>query len=136
MRRLYVAMVVVIIDQLVVVGGQGHAHPGPDRRTKAKSGARRISALRSYDLLTATEKLLVGIEAAVERRTKTPLTAAEIGKKVGATLNRFKMAKRFILTMRDGFLPLLVTRPPSAARRPWTASMSSAPVSPCRATVF
>jgi hypothetical protein len=54
------------------------------------------------DLLDATEKLLTGIVNAVARRTKTPLGKAEIGRKVGAAINRFKMAKHFTLTIEDG----------------------------------
>ena len=54
------------------------------------------------DLLDATEKILTGIVNAVARRTKTPLGKAEIGRKVGAAINRFKMAKHFTLTIEDG----------------------------------
>ena len=54
------------------------------------------------DLLKATEKSLAGIVRAVDRRTKTPLGKAEIGKKVGAIMNRFKMAKHFVFTIDDG----------------------------------
>jgi Transposase DDE domain len=54
------------------------------------------------DLLDATEKILAGIVHAVARRTKTPLGKAEIGRKVGAAINRFKMAKHFTLTIEDG----------------------------------
>jgi hypothetical protein len=54
------------------------------------------------DLLEATEKTLNTLVRSVARRTKTPLGKAEIGKKVGAIMNRFKMAKHFILTIDDG----------------------------------
>jgi transposase len=54
------------------------------------------------DLLDATEKSLEAIVRAVARRTKTPLDKAEIGKKVGAVMNRFKMAKHFVFTIDDG----------------------------------
>lgn len=54
------------------------------------------------DLLDATEKALAGIVRTVARRTKTPLGKAEIGKKVGAVMNRFKMAKHFVFTIDDG----------------------------------
>lgn len=54
------------------------------------------------DLLRATEKQLERIVRQVARRTKTPLTAAEIGKKVGRVINRFKMGKHFELTIKDG----------------------------------
>lgn len=54
------------------------------------------------DLLRATEKQLERIVRQVARRTKTALSAAEIGKKVGRVLNRFKMGKHFELIIKDG----------------------------------
>jgi hypothetical protein len=54
------------------------------------------------ELLDATETSLDRIIRAVARRTKTPLDKAEIGKKVGAVMNRFKMAKHFRFTIDDG----------------------------------
>jgi transposase len=54
------------------------------------------------DLLEATEKTLDTLVHSVARRTRTPLGKAEIGKKVGAIMNRFKMAKHFIFTIDDG----------------------------------
>ena len=54
------------------------------------------------DLLEATENILNTLIRTVVRRTRTPLGKAEIGKKVGAIMNRFKMAKHFILTIDDG----------------------------------
>jgi transposase len=54
------------------------------------------------DLLEATEKTLNTLVHTVARRTKTPLSKTEIGKKVGAIMNRFKMAKHFIFTIDDG----------------------------------
>ena len=54
------------------------------------------------ELLDATEKALAAIARTVARRTKTPLDAAEIGKRAGAVMNRFKMAKHFLLTIEDG----------------------------------
>lgn len=53
-------------------------------------------------LLAATEPLLEKLRREVRRRTKTPLSAAEIGKKLGRILNRFKMAKHFETTIADG----------------------------------
>jgi transposase len=55
------------------------------------------------ELLAETEKKLASIVRAVQRRTRTPLIQAEIGKKVGAVINTHKMGKHFILTMEDGF---------------------------------
>jgi len=54
------------------------------------------------ELLDATEQALEKISKAVKRRTKTPLSAAEIGTKVGKIINRFKMGKHFELSINDG----------------------------------
>jgi hypothetical protein len=59
------------------------------------------------DLLEATEEALAGIVRTVARRTKTPLGKAEIGKKVGAIMNRFKMAKHFVFTIEDGYFAFM-----------------------------
>jgi len=56
------------------------------------------------ELLTATEKELTRIGKAVARRRKTPLKKDEIGLKVGAVVNRFKMQKHLELTIEDGLL--------------------------------
>lgn len=55
------------------------------------------------ELLRATEKKLNQIVNTVSRRKKTPLTKAEIGKKVGAVINTYRMGKHFILTIEDGY---------------------------------
>jgi len=54
------------------------------------------------ELLAATEQVLEKILKQVQRRTKTPLSAAEIGKKVGKVINRFKVGKHFEVTTADG----------------------------------
>jgi hypothetical protein len=54
------------------------------------------------DLLAATETAFAAIAREVARRRKTPLTAAEIGGKVGRVRNRFKVGKHFGLTIVDG----------------------------------
>jgi Transposase DDE domain len=41
------------------------------------------------------------LEAAVRRRTRTPLSAAEIGVKTGRIVGRYKMAKHFLLQIGD-----------------------------------
>jgi len=53
-------------------------------------------------LLAATEKALERIATEVARRTKTPLDKAEIGKKVGKVLNRYKVGKHFAVMIEDG----------------------------------
>jgi len=53
-------------------------------------------------LLAATEKGLEKIAREVARRTKTPLDKAEIGKKVGKGINRYKVGKHFAVIIEDG----------------------------------
>lgn len=53
-------------------------------------------------LLAATEKGLEKIAKEVARRTKTPLDKAEIGKKVGKIINRYKVGKHFAVIIEDG----------------------------------
>jgi len=57
---------------------------------------------KRQDLLAATERAFHQIAREVARRRKTPLTAAEIGVKVGRVRNRFKVGKHFVLTIADG----------------------------------
>ncbi len=52
-------------------------------------------------LLAATEAALERIRAEIARRPRTPLTAAEIGKKVGRVINRHKVAKHFDTDIAD-----------------------------------
>ncbi len=54
------------------------------------------------ELLAATEQLLEKLRGEVQRRTKTPLSAAEIGQKLGRVLNRFKVGKHFETTVAKG----------------------------------
>ena len=54
------------------------------------------------ELIEATEKDLGKIAAAVKRRTRTPLGEAEIALKAGKVVNRYKVAKHFVLTIADG----------------------------------
>jgi transposase len=53
-------------------------------------------------LLAATEEKLAKLARGVSRRTKAPLSAAEIGVKAGRVIGRHKMAKHLRLTIRDG----------------------------------
>jgi len=53
------------------------------------------------ELLATTETRLAKIAADVARRTKTPLSADEIGVKVGKVINRHKVGKHFTLTIED-----------------------------------
>lgn len=54
------------------------------------------------ELLATTERDLANIAAAVRRRTRTPMSADEIGLKVGRVVGRRKMAKHFVVTIADG----------------------------------
>jgi len=54
------------------------------------------------ELIQATEKDLGKIAAEVKRRTRTPLGEAEIALKAGKVVNRYKVAKHFVLTIADG----------------------------------
>jgi transposase len=53
-------------------------------------------------LLAATEVNLTKLTAEVQRRTTKPLSAAQIGVKVGKVIGRHKMAKHFELQIADG----------------------------------
>lgn len=53
------------------------------------------------ELLKATERWLAKVAADVARRTTKPLSAAQIGQKVGRGINRYKVAKHFILEIAD-----------------------------------
>jgi hypothetical protein len=59
-------------------------------------------ARKRADLLAATEKDLAKIARQVQRRTKTPFSAAAIGHMVGRLSDRFKVAKHFRLAIADG----------------------------------
>ena len=56
------------------------------------------------ELLQATEKELARVQRAVGRRTRTRLGADEIGLRVGKVVSKYKVAKHFELTIRDGLL--------------------------------
>jgi len=56
------------------------------------------------ELLAATEARLGKIAAQVARRTKTPMSADQIGVKVGKVINRHKVGKHFTLTIQDNQL--------------------------------
>jgi len=61
-------------------------------------------ARKREDLLQATEQALARVASRVRRRTRTVMSATEIGLAVGAVLGRKKMAKHFVLDIRDGHL--------------------------------
>ncbi len=58
---------------------------------------------KRQELLAATEKDLTRLTAEVTRRTRKPLSAAEIALKAGKRVNRHKMAKHFQLDIGDNF---------------------------------
>jgi transposase len=55
-------------------------------------------------LLMATEQRLAAVAATAARRTRQPMTAAQIGAKVGRVINRFKVAKHFEWSVTEGRL--------------------------------
>ena len=56
------------------------------------------------ELLLETEDALAKIVASAARRTQKPLTAAELGRKVGAVENKYKMRKHFDVVIENGRL--------------------------------
>lgn len=58
--------------------------------------------LKREALLAATEAKLTKLARAVSRRTKAPLSAAEVGVKAGRVIGRHKMAKHIRLTIGHG----------------------------------
>ena len=56
------------------------------------------------ELLACTETLLTKLASQVAARTRKPLSAAEIGVKVGRVVNKYKVAKHFALQIADGRL--------------------------------
>jgi transposase len=59
---------------------------------------------KRQDLLAATQAELEALAMTVAKSAKQPETAAEIGVRAGKIINHYKMAKHFILTIRDGHL--------------------------------
>lgn len=91
-----------LFDETNVAEIRSAAYPG-ERLVVCKNPVLAANRQRTREeLLQATEQALARIAAQVRRRTRTPLTAAAIGLKVGAILNRFKMGKHFTLEIRDG----------------------------------
>jgi hypothetical protein len=60
--------------------------------------------LKREELLAATEATLAKLARGVARRTKAPLSEAEIGVKAGRVIARYRMAKHFRLIIREGVL--------------------------------
>ena len=56
------------------------------------------------ELLAATEARLAKIAAEAARRTQTPMSAEELGVKVGKVINRHKVGKHFSWTIENGRL--------------------------------
>jgi hypothetical protein len=61
-------------------------------------------ARKREELLLMTERDLQKIQRDVQRRTRTPLTKAGIGVRVGRVLFHYKMGKHFLLNIEDGAL--------------------------------
>lgn len=67
------------------------------------------------ELLAATEKEIERIAAGVARGTRKPLSAEQIGVKVGRVINRYKVAKHFEWTIETGVFRW--SRRPESIRR-------------------
>lgn len=59
---------------------------------------------KRQDLLAATQAELETLAVSVAKSADRPETAAAIGVRAGKIINHYKMAKHFILTIRDGHL--------------------------------
>jgi transposase len=59
---------------------------------------------KRLELLQATEKGLAQIAKEASRRTKSRLSDAQIGQKVGRVINQYKMAKHFKIDIKEGLL--------------------------------
>jgi transposase len=59
---------------------------------------------KRQELLAATQAELEALARSVARQVERPWTAAEIGVRAGKVIGRYKMAKHFQLTIRDGHL--------------------------------
>jgi transposase len=57
---------------------------------------------KRQELLTQTEKKLMALTREVARRTRKPLAQTAIALKAGRHVNRWKMAKHYLLTIADG----------------------------------
>ena len=79
------------------------------------------------DLLQATEKLLTAIAGQVSAGRVSG--AGKIGLRARRIVNNHEVAEHLILDVGDTISPGTVTRPPSAPRPRWTASVSSTPAS-------
>jgi len=54
------------------------------------------------ELLAATEQKLAKLQASAARRKAKPMTDGELGEKIGRRIERHKMAKHFVIEIRDG----------------------------------
>jgi len=61
-------------------------------------------ARKREELLVMTERDLLKIQRDIQRRTRTPLTKADIGVRVGRVLFHYKMGKHFLLKIEEGAL--------------------------------
>lgn len=90
-------------DNLAVIH-DAPGHPG-ERLVACYNPFLAADRRRTRDeLLEATEQALGRIEREIARRSKKPLTAAEIGMKVGRVLGKYKVGKHFQSTINDSEL--------------------------------
>jgi hypothetical protein len=87
------------ISRVVLVGDRGMITSARICRNRELTAER---ARKREELLAATERELLRIQAQVRRRNSPLRSAAEIGMAVGDVVNGRKMAKHFAVEIRDG----------------------------------
>src|SRR6266568_3469912 len=96
------ALQLSLLDEKNLVEIRSPDYPGERLIVCSNPLLKEERARKRQALLEATEKSLAKIQKEVARRKKKPLTAAEIGLKVGKVLGRYKVGKHFECPIADG----------------------------------
>jgi transposase len=96
------ALQLSLLDEKNLVEIRSPDYPGERLIVCSNPLLKEERARKRQALLEATEKSLEKISKEVARRKKKPLTAAEIGLKVGKVLGRYKVGKHFECQIADG----------------------------------
>ena len=90
-----------LFDQTDLIEVRSDAYPGERLMVCRNPQLAQERARKREDLLQATEKLLAPIAAATKRE-KSPLTGQDkIALRVGKVIGKYKMAKHFVLDIKD-----------------------------------
>ena len=90
-----------LFDQTDLIEVRSDAYPGERLMVCRNPQLAQERARKREDLLQATEKLLAPITAATKRE-KSPLTGQDkIALRVGKVIGKYKMAKHFVLDIKD-----------------------------------